>query len=554
MGSDVVRLDRCTGVFRSASNASAVAMSFPARVKRNMEMKGVIMKKQRIQLTVLAGAIVALAAIVGCSSVQERHIVQRTDQNRPSMTQTSEGYDTYGRMWVREEVPPEPAPVPAPTGIVVLEKRVPGAVALGEEFPAELIVTARENAGGVLVTDQIPEGAEYLRSDPDAARDGNLLTWKFASMQKGEVKNIRSYYKATKEGQLNSCYSVAALPRSCVSTFVGKPALGLTKTGPQTAQLGSDVAYTNTVSNTGTMPARDVVLTDKIPDGLVHPSGEYELTFKIGELAPNESKVFPVVLKAMKRGNVCNSSTVASANAGQVTSEACTLVQQPGLAVFKSGDPEQYLTRRAGYTIVVTNTGDTVLKNVAVTDTAPEPTSFVSADGAAIDQQTATWLVAELRPGQAKTFRAVLTSKVAGTHRNEVAATAMGMREVAQAPTIWRGLAALLIEAVDDNDPVQIGDSTTYTIRVTNQGTADETNIGLTMKFTGQVKPISAEGLTVNGQEMSISTIPKLAPKESATFKVTVQGVRAGDARLKVSLTSDGLTSPVTEEESTRVY
>jgi uncharacterized repeat protein (TIGR01451 family) len=328
----------------------------------------------------------------------------------------------------------------------------------------------------------------------------------------------------------------------------------LEKTGPETAQVGSDVTYINTVRNTGTMLARDVVITDKIPEGLTHASGQYELTFKVGDLAPKESKEFPVVLKATKRGNVCNSSIASAANAPEVRAQACTLVQQAGLAVFKKGDPEQFLSRRAGYTIVVTNTGDTVLKNVTVTDTAPEPTSFVSADGAVIDQQNATWLVSELAPGQTKMFKAVLTSRVAGTHRNEVAASAMGLRDVAQASTLWKGLAALLIEVIDDNDPVQVGDTTTYTIRVTNQGTADETNIGLVMKLTEQVKGISAEGLTVSPQEMSISTIPKLAPKESATYKITVQGVKAGDARLKVSLTSDGLTSPVTEEESTRVY
>jgi uncharacterized repeat protein (TIGR01451 family) len=463
-------------------------------------------------------------------------------------------------MWVRDQAPaPEVAAKPASstdirTDVVTLKKHVPESVGLGEEYPTELTLTALEQAGKVVVTDTIPQGANYLHSDPKATRDGNLLTWIFPTMEKGQVQNIRSYYKAEKEGQLTSCATIAANPRTCAATFVGKPLVSLVKTGPETAQLGSDVTYTNTVSNTGTMPARDVVLTDKIPEGLAHPSGQYELTFKVGDLAPKQSKDFPVTLKTTQRGSVCNSSIASSANAPEATAKACTLVQQSGLAVLKTGDPEQFLNRRAGYTIVVTNTGDTILKNVAVTDTAPEPTSFVTADGAAIDKQTATWIVAELRPGQSKVFKAVLTSKVAGTHRNEVAATALGMREVAQASTIWRGLAALLIEAIDDNDPVQIGDTTTYTIRVTNQGTADETNIGLTMKFTDQVKPISAEGLTVNGQEMSISSIPKLAPKESVTYKITIQGVRAGDARLKVTLTSDGLTSPVIEEESTRVY
>jgi uncharacterized repeat protein (TIGR01451 family) len=297
-----------------------------------------------------------------------------------------------------------------------------------------------------------------------------------------------------------------------------------------------------------------VVVTDKVPEGLTHASGKYELTFRVGDLAPNESRVLPVALKAVQRGKVCNNAVASSANAPQATAQASTLIQQPGLAVLMTGDPEEYLNHRAGYTIVVTNTGDTVLKNVAVTDTAPDPTSFASVDGATIGLKTATWLVPELAPGQSRVFKPVLTSIVAGTHRNEVVATTMGMREIAQASTLWRGMGALLIEVIDDRDPVQLGETTTYTIRVTNQGTADETNIGLTMKFTDQVKPVSAEGLTVGGQEMSVSSIPKLAAKESVSYKITVQGMRAGDARLKVTLTSDGLTSPVIEEESTRVY
>jgi uncharacterized repeat protein (TIGR01451 family) len=171
-----------------------------------------------------------------------------------------------------------------------------------------------------------------------------------------------------------------------------------------------------------------------------------------------------------------------------------------------------------------------------------------------IDRQTATWLVAQLAPGQTKTFKTVLTSTVAGSHRNEVTAATLGVRQIAHASTAWRGLAALLIEVLDDNDPVQVGEITTYTIRVTNQGTADGTNIGLTARFSDQLKPVSAEGLEVSGQTMTVSTIPQLGAKQTATYKIVARGVKAGDARLKVTLTADGLTSPVTEEESTRVY
>lgn len=522
------------------------------------------MRKTQKEFITVTASIFGFAVAVGCSSYNEHRVTEWTTPNRPSIVQTREGYDTYGRRWGGARFVPitDVAPKATPhaateinTGIVTLDKRVPQAVALGEEYPVDLKVTALEQAGFVTVNDMIPDGAEYLKSDPEASRDGSLLTWKFASMEKDEVKNIRSYYKASKEGQLSSCCTVAAMPRTCASTFVGKPMLTISKTGPETALLGADITYTTTVSNPGTMPAHNVVVTDKIPDGLSHSSGKYEIAFNVGDLAPNESKSFPVVLKAVQRGSVCNSAVAVAANIPEIGAQACTLIQQPGLALLKTGDPEQFLNRRASYQIVVTNTGDTTLKDVAVVDTASEPTTFVAADGAVVDRQTATWLISELAPGQAKTFKTTLTSKVAGTYRNQVAATAGAMREVAEVNTLWKGLSALAIEVIDDVDPVQVGETTTYTIRVTNQGTADATNIGLRALFTDHVKPVSAEGLTVGeGQEMSVSSIPKLAPKQSATYKITVQGKQPGDARLKVTLTSDELSSPVIEEESTRIY
>lgn len=521
------------------------------------------MKRTQKEFIIIAASVFGVAIAVGCSSFNDRRVTERTQPNRPSIVQTSEGYDTYGRRWedarvvkVTDVGVKKPhAATEINTGIVTLDKRVPQAVALGEEYPVDLKITAIEQAGAVFVTDTIPDGAEYLRSDPEASRDGSLLSWKFASMDKGEAKNIRSYYKAAKEGELSSCCTVAAMPRTCASTFVGKPMLTISKTGPETALLGADVTYTTTVSNPGTMPAHNVVVTDKIPEGLSHASGQYELTFTVGDLAPNESKSFPVTVKAVQRGNVCNSAVAVASNIHEIGAQACTLVQQPGLVLLKTGDPEQFLNRRASYTITVKNTGDTTLKDVAVVDTAAEPTTFVAAEGATMEQQKATWLIAELAPGEGKTFKTTLTSKQAGTYRNQVAATAGPVREVAEVSTLWKGLAALAIEVIDDIDPVQVGDTTTYTIRVTNQGTANATNIGLRALFTDLVKPVSAEGLTVGeGQEMSVSSIPKLAPKQSATYKITVQGKQPGDARLKVTLTSDDLAAPVIEEESTHVY
>ncbi len=63
-------------------------------------------------------------------------------------------------------------------------------------------------------------------------------------------------------------------------TFVGKPVLAIAKSGPEMAQVGSDVTYNIVVSNTGTAVAREVVVTDTIPDGLSHSSGQSQLSSK----------------------------------------------------------------------------------------------------------------------------------------------------------------------------------------------------------------------------------------------------------------------------------
>ena len=47
---------------------------------------------------------------------------------------------------------------------------------------------------------------------------------------------------------------------------------------------------------------------------------------------------------------------------------------------------------------------------------------------------------------------------------------------------------------------------------------------------------------------------PHLDPKAKAVYKVTTKGTKEGDLRFKVELTSDQMTSPASETESTHVY
>jgi uncharacterized repeat protein (TIGR01451 family) len=437
-----------------------------------------------------------------------------------------------------------------------LNKRVPARGSLGQELEADLTITALDNCANVVIADTIPEGSSLVKSDPPAKVTGKSLVWTVDTMDKGSTLNLKVWYRADKEGVLVNCATMAALPRGCAGTVIGSAKLVVACQLPASVNVGSAFTKTIEVKNTGNAPATDVVVTDTLSGG-ISAEGQ-NLTFKVGELAPGEAKQIKLALKATKRGDAGNAVVAKAGNAAQANSQCAMVVNQPGLDIAKTGTKEQFLGRTASYEIVVSNTGDTDLRNVNVTDTAPAATKIVSAEGARISGNTATWTLATLKAGAKENLKVALTSMTPGEHCNGVAVkSAEGLSDTAQACTTWKGVPAILIEVVDNPDPISVGDSTTYTIRVTNQGTADDKNVKIVANFDKEINPVSAEGstkATVDGKQVSCVPVGVLAPKQSVQWTINAKGASTGDHRLKVLLTSDMLTAPVTEEESTHVY
>jgi uncharacterized repeat protein (TIGR01451 family) len=479
-----------------------------------------------------ASCLIAALIATGCANTQYRNAPGAAPKAAPAKTGCSE----------------------ATGGLIRLAKTMPVEAGLGSEFLAELTITAQGCAANVVIRDTVPTGASYVRSEPAATVEGNQLIWNLGNLDAGQVVKGKVWFKAEKEGALLSCATVSADPRVCGQTFVGKPVIAIDKSGPETAVLGSDVTYNIVVRNTGTSVAKGVVVTDPVPPGMSHSSGKGELSFEVGDLAPGQSKPLAVTLKANQRGKVCNTATANSSNAGKVTDDACTVVLVPGLKVEKTGTKEQILGRNADYEIVVSNTGDTTLNNVTVSDTAPAQTTIVAAPGAVLAGNKATWTIASLAPGAKVKQTIKLISQAAGTHCNTVTASSGALNDSAKACTLWKGIAAVLLEVVDEPDPIQVGESTTYTIKVTNQGFADINNIKIGASFAGEVQPVSSAQGSVSGQAANFPPVSLLKAKQAMTYVITVKGVKPGDSRNKITLTADELKTPVEEEESTTVY
>ena len=90
-----------------------------------------------------------------------------------------------------------------------------------------------------------------------------------------------------------------------------------------------------------------------------------------------------------------------------------------------------------------------------------------------------------------------------------------------------------------------------------NQGSKAANRVQVSAVFPPQIKPISAEGparFAIEGSRVHFQELPRLAPKADTTFRIKAKGVQPGDARIHVQLISDETTTPVTKEESTRVF
>ena len=466
--------------------------------------------------------------------------------------------------------PPVVRPVPPPPplkgayaettcGWVKLSKRAPAQVSLGDEFSYELVATAECDVADVVIVDHVAAGARYVSSEPAATADGQKLTWLIPAMHRGETKAIKVTVKAEQVGELVNCATVTAVPQVCVSTLVGKASIAIKKTTPkETVGLGDAVAFTIEVSNTGNALAKNVVVTDPVPEGFVAEGGQKELSFNVGDLAPGQARSIPVTLKADKRGRICNVASVSTANAGQGQAEACVTVVKTEIKLFKvTDDKELFINKKATYTLKVENTGDTDVAGLTLTDVTPEGTRILSAEGAALSGNTATWTGVAVAKGQSKLFQVVLTSPMPGNKcNNATLTTAAGEKLTAQACTDWKGVNAILIEMVDDPDPLQVGETTTFTIRVTNQGGTTPLNqVGVKCILAAEIDPISASnGGQIEGKTVTWPAVPEIGTKAFITYTVVGKAVKTGDARTEIQVTTSQRQNPINKFESTTVY
>ena len=373
------------------------------------------------------------------------------------------------------------------------------------------------DAKQVVVRDVLGEGLKFVKATGEYTfdEDSRTVTW-IVDLAKGESQTFYVTAVAEAYGVLTNDVTVGD---KTASADVVVPEIIPDKTANITnPNFGDKVDYTVTVTNDGMGDANNVVIVDRLGEGLTFVSasdnGVWDPVKRtvtwIVDLAKGESKVFSVIATVSGYGNVTNSLVVGNKTASvNVTVPEIIPDKTANITNPNFGD-------NVTYTVTVTNDGIGDAKDVVVRDVLGEGLKFVSATGEYTwdeDSRTVTWIV-DLAKGESRTF--YVNATVVG-YGNVTNSLIVGNKTISVNVTVPEIIPDKTVGIENPN----FGDNVTYTVKVTNDGIGDAKDV--------VVRDILGEGLTFvdatgnysfDEVTRTVTWIVDLAKGESRTFYV----------------------------------
>ena len=373
------------------------------------------------------------------------------------------------------------------------------------------------DAKQVVVRDILDKGLKFVKATGEYTfdEDSRTVTW-IIDLAKGESQTFYVTAVAEAYGVLINDVTVGD---NTASADVVVPEIIPDKTANITnPNFGDKVDYTVTVTNDGIGDANNVVIVDRLGEGLTFVSasdnGVWDPVKRtvtwIVDLAKGESKVFSVIATVSGYGNVTNSLVVGNKTASvNVTVPEIIPDKTANIINPNFGD-------NVTYTVTVTNDGIGDVKDVVVRDVLGEGLKFVSATGEYTwdeDSRTVTWIV-DLAKGESKVFSVIATVSGYGNVTNSLV---VGNKTAGVNVTVPE----IIPDKTVDNEIPNFGDNVTYTVKVTNDGIGDAKDV--------VVRDILGEGLTFvdatgnytfDEVTRTVTWIVDLAKGESRTFYV----------------------------------
>ena len=417
-----------------------------------------------------------------------------------------------------------------------------------------------QTAENVVIRDEVPHGARVVNTTPRATNDGNHLVWELGALSTGEERTVEIELMPVSEGEIGSVAEVIYSTQASAKTRCTMPQLAIRMTAPSQVMVGQEQRVKIELRNPGTGDATGVMLMENVPENVKHAAGP-ALEFEIGTLRAGETRELELVLTAEKAGPVVNALTARADGNLQVQQQVEFEVIAPALQLSIEGPERRYLERPATYQVIIENPGTAPAHDIELVTKLPKGLQFVKANNMGeYDASTHSvyWSLAQLPEGEKGSVELVAMPIEPGEQTIQIEGKAQqGLTDEAKQDVVVEGLAAIMFEVRDVEDPIEVGGETTYEIRVVNQGSKAATNVQVLVTLPAGIEAISASGETrhtVQAGGVVFEPLAQLAPKTDTMYRVQVKGVQPGDQRVTVQVNTDDISQPIRREESTRVF
>ncbi|WP_237744919.1 DUF7507 domain-containing protein [Kribbella catacumbae] len=375
---------------------------------------------------------------------------------------------------------------------------------------------------------------------------------------------------------LNKPFSYETPP---VSTPVAESAdVSITKTAsPEPVAAGQNFTYTLTIGNTGPSAARDVEVTDTLPDGVELVSAEgctrsgQTLSCALGELAVNSTKTLTVVVRVpatTAAGGITNVASVTTSTSdpnldNNNDSVGSTIKRSADLRLTKSVSAESPLPGQSvGYQLIVINDGPSTADAVRISDSLPAALTIGTATATSGSCEVAgndiTCTAGSLAPGASITVTVTATLD-AGYTGGPLTNTAQAVSETPDpndannkdtaTVTPAAPAADLSVKKETLTDPVVAGRPISYRITVRNDGPSDARNVTISDDTPATLTGVGAEpgqgSCTVTDGAVSCA-LGMLTAGSTATVFVTATVSETATGTLANSAT---VTSPTNDPD-----
>lgn len=208
--------------------------------------------------------------------------------------------------------------------------------------------------------------------------------------------------------------------------------------------VGEEFTYQLVVKNTGDIDLKNVKVTDKAPanvefvradKGMIvkadrgFPSSTDSWSYTIPELKVGQSISINITAKITNyvEDRIINTACVDAPETPKNPDDcddATVKPKKPGVSIDKKVDGVEHkkvnVNQEFVYQLVITNTGESTLTNVAVMDNAPAHVQFIRADKGTITDNKWSYTIPSLAPGKSVTvaITAKVTKEVSGVITN----------------------------------------------------------------------------------------------------------------------------------------